>query len=494
MSLRIATRFGLLIAATAAVVFVGTRAPWRADAQTTAQPRVLLLGSRLVQKSGDSARAGRSVAFSMLAVRSGVATGVAVYVRTANRAKRVTVAIYTSARGRPSRLLTSGSARRFRTGTWVRIGVKTTGLRAGHRYWLALLGTGGRLAYRDRTGSGCAGRETVNADLKRFPSAWSHGRRHASCAPSAFVTGRPAGSGGSGAGGGTGGSGRNGGNGGNGGTTTTTTTTPSSPPPTHTNCFAKPSGCGYPDPSNTGVPAGVSLTPSGSIVARSGQTISGKDVTGSIEVVGDNVTIKNTRVTNQGDSSNAIRVDSGVTGTLIEDSTLAGQATSNAIQYAVANSGSGTRGLRLQMYNCSECWSGVGTLQDSYAISDGVITGAHYEAVYLPGGTSSPTDLEHNTLLNPHDQTAGIFGDDHAWGPMHNVTINNNLVAAGGDNGAIVTGCDGDGNTNITVTNNRVSFAYNAAMPRGSSNTAATNWANNYRDDNLKTLSDTSAC
>jgi hypothetical protein len=146
------------------------------------------------------------------------------------------------------------------------------------------------------------------------------------------------------------------------------------------------------------------------------------------------------------------------------------------------------------MYNCTECWSGVGTVKDSYAISNGVINGAHYEAVYLPGGTSAPTDLEHNTFLNPHNQTAGIFGDDHAWGPMHNITINNNHVAAGGDNGAIVTGCNGDGNTNITVTNNRLSYMYDSSMFQGSSNLQSTTWSNNYRDDSLAAVSARSVC
>jgi hypothetical protein len=228
------------------------------------------------------------------------------------------------------------------------------------------------------------------------------------------------------------------------------------------------------------------LAPSGSIVAHSGQTISGLDVSGSIEVSGNNVTIKNTRVTAVGDEASAIHVDGGVTGTTIQDATLRGRAATSAIQYGVSNSGDETRAVRLQMYNCSECWAGNGTLQDSYGISDGVIAGAHYEAVYVPGGTTRPTVLEHNTLLNPHDQTAGIFGDDHAWGPIHNLTIDNNLVAAGGDNGGIATGCKGDGNTNVNITNNRLSFAYDPTMPTGGYGGGS--WSGNYRDDTLASL------
>jgi len=217
-------------------------------------------------------------------------------------------------------------------------------------------------------------------------------------------------------------------------------------------------------------------------------------VIGGIEVSANNVTIKDTRVTNSGDTSSAIHVDAGVTGTLIEDSTLSGQSSSNAIQYAVTNGGSRTTGLRLQMYNCTECWNGQGTLQDSYAISDGVISGAHYEAVYVGGGTTEPTDIEHDTLLNPNNQTAAFFGDDHAWGPMHNVTIDNNLVASGGD--GIDTGCNGDGNTNIKITNNRLSYTYNSHMPPGGENTdpSVTTWSGNYRDDTLATIGEVAGC
>lgn len=230
------------------------------------------------------------------------------------------------------------------------------------------------------------------------------------------------------------------------------------------------------------------------MVSTPGATISGISLTGGdIEVTANNVTIKNVSVTNGGQDSSDIHIDSGVTGTTIQDSTLSG--TGSGIAYAVSNGGgSPNTGTGLYMTNCGECWNGNGTLQDSYALVSANISGAHYEAVYVPGGTTTPTVLEHDTLLNPHDQTAGIFGDDHAWGPMHNVTIDSNLVADGGDNGAIVTGCNGDGNTGMVVTNNRLSYTYAASMSVGSSNVPATTWKNNVRDDTLKVVNATSVC
>jgi hypothetical protein len=464
-----------------------------ASVSANAARAVMLLGDRRVERSVKAQPSGRSQAFAFKALRSGSTTSISLYVASATHAHRVSVAIYGSAHGRPAGLMAGGSTRHVARDGWIRVGVRAKHLRRGSRYWIAVLGSAGRLAFRGAPGPGCSSRESADGRMSHLPSRWRSGRRRSTCRISAFVAGqastasspptKPPGS-----------------------PTPPTSpapppppappTPPTSPAPTGTNCVGHPSaaGCGYPDQSNTGVPAGMALTPSGNISAGAGATITQKDVNGTIEVTGNGVTIKDVRVTNSGDSSSAIHVDGGVTGTTIEDSTLRGAATSNAIQYAVTNGGNGTKGLRLQMYNCTECWSGNGTLQDSYAISNGVIAGAHYEAVYIPGGSSEPTTIEHDTLLNPNQQTAGIFGDDHAYGPMHNVTIDNNLVADGGDNGALVTGCDGDGNTNMVITNNRLSYTYAASMSQGSSNTQTTTWSNNYRDDTLKAIRVTSSC
>src|SRR5262245_6930841 len=55
---------------------------------------------------------------------------------------------------------------------------------------------------------------------------------------------------------------------------------------------------GFPDATTTGVPSGVVLTPSGSIVVtKAGTVLSGLDITGSIDVEAPNVTIQNCRIT-----------------------------------------------------------------------------------------------------------------------------------------------------------------------------------------------------
>ena len=79
-----------------------------------------------------------------------------------------------------------------------------------------------------------------------------------------------------------------------------------------------------PGPSNTGVPAGTVLTPSGSIkVTTDDAVIENLDVTGSITVLADNVTIRNVRLTS--DDYYPIRYfDNNNVGLLVEDSEIIG--------------------------------------------------------------------------------------------------------------------------------------------------------------------------
>jgi hypothetical protein len=70
-----------------------------------------------------------------------------------------------------------------------------------------------------------------------------------------------------------------------------------------------------------GVPEGTELTPSGSVrVTEDGAVIDALDVRGSIYVVADDVTVRRTRVATGG--YHAIRLASGHTGLVVEDSTL----------------------------------------------------------------------------------------------------------------------------------------------------------------------------
>jgi hypothetical protein len=485
----------LAVAAVAALPGAqGVAAGVRAQA---AARSVTMLGSRSLARSVAHQPAGRAEAFSYTAKSSGKAASIGLYVESRARNARLHVAIYSNFHNRPGVRLATGSRLRPRPHAWDAISIRATRVFAGRHYWLVVLPSRGTVALRYRRARGCTGADHHRVKLADFPRRWGSRAAAAGCQVSAYVSG-PGSTGGS--------------NppapGSPGSPTPPSPPTPPAPPsppapPQTKGCFAKPSACGYPDQTNTGAPAGTAVTAkNGNQTISAPGTYSGWNVNnGSVTVTASNVTIKDFVVTNSGDTSNAILVQSGATNVVIEDSTLSGAASNNAIQYAVQNVSDGAvTGLRVNMFNCTECWAGSGTLQDSYGISNGVIAGSHYEDIYFGGG--STLTVTHDTLYNPQDQTAAIFTKTDP-ADINAVTISNNLVAGGGY--TMYGGLGGNGNVNgpVTVTGNRFARSHSAAadssgyFPNGGSYAAVadfkssvTKWSGNYWDDNLSAVAE----
>lgn len=268
--------------------------------------------------------------------------------------------------------------------------------------------------------------------------------------------------------------------------------------------FAALDACGYPSPNTTGVPAGRHLRPVGSINCTN-TTVDAVSTSGPV-TIGSGCTITNSRITG------AIVVHNGVTNVNLSHDEISGPYAGTPLSPTCTydpNSGAGgatsavtgegvASALTLDhdyLHCAAEPFNGNGVVTNSYLIADecwgpcgASKTTTHNEAVYIAGGGGGGSMLQHNTLLNPWPQTAGIFGDDHSWGPIRNLTINDNLVAAGGDNGAIAVGCKGDGNSNVKITDNRLSFVYDKSMASGGYGSGGA-WSGNFRDDTGATLS-----
>jgi hypothetical protein len=267
--------------------------------------------------------------------------------------------------------------------------------------------------------------------------------------------------------------------------------------------FAALDTCGYPSPNTTGVPVGTRLRPVSSINCTN-TTVDAVSTSGPV-TIGSGCTITNSRIIG------AVVVRDGVTGVKLTNDEISGPYTGTPLSPTCTydpKSGDGgatsavtgegvASALTLDhdyLHCAAEPFNGNGIVTNSYLIADECWgpcgnnkTTTHNEAIYIAGGGSGGTDIEHNTILNPWPQTAGIFGDDHSWGPIQNLTINDNLVAAGGDNGAITVGCKGDHNSNVNITNNRLSFIYDRSMPTGGYGGGS--WSGNVRDDTGATVS-----
>lgn len=258
-------------------------------------------------------------------------------------------------------------------------------------------------------------------------------------------------------------------------TTTSTTAAPPPPPPTGSGCFQSPGACGFPDPAfgNVGVPAGTTLTPSGSITVKTaGTVIDAMDVTGQITIQASNVTVENTRVSvvdgsgflqGNGPASSDVVIGLGaggaaVTGTRLVDDTLT-NAPGTTVQHAVYDgvpggaspTGTVADGIYVRSQSngstakttCNQTgngnvatntggvdslWWGPGTIKNSYDVAGLFIACDHIENVYQFAG--DPLDIEHSVLLNPVPQTANVFSDGK--GGAADLTINGSLLAGGG--------------------------------------------------------------
>jgi hypothetical protein len=106
------------------------------------------------------------------------------------------------------------------------------------------------------------------------------------------------------------------------------------------------------------------------------------------------------------------------------------------------------------------------TLVDSYVHDLQGSSSSHYDAVTADGYRG--WRIEHNTILNPHPQTAAVWIGDARYGPSSGV-LRNNLLAGGG-----YTIYAGPGAApGLTVTGNVFSQRY---YPRCGSFGAITGW------------------
>ena len=235
-------------------------------------------------------------------------------------------------------------------------------------------------------------------------------------------------------------------------------------PVRQTNCFAAPHTCGFPDASNTGVPKGMALKPSGSIeVKEDGAVISGLEVNGTIEVDADDVTIENTKVTLGGSGCGSqttcgnydLHIEDGSTGTVIRDSEFLA-APGTTCEHSVRNSaGSDMKLIRVYMKGCDSNIYGGGIVKDSYGLAQIAIADDHVENVYFD---DSRFIAIHDTLLNPVGQTAVIFGDSNGGEETsdcrNRITVRSSLLAGGGYSLYPCAHAEGPGTSKLTVEGN----------------------------------------
>jgi hypothetical protein len=242
----------------------------------------------------------------------------------------------------------------------------------------------------------------------------------------------------------------------------------------------------WPDASNTGVPAGTNLTPSGSItITTAGAVVSGLDINGTVNINANNVTFERSRV--RSGSFTAVRIQSGRTGVIIQDVEVNGVGTGNEGDNGIAGEGATIR--RVNVYNVEngitpQSSNSPMLIEDSY-IHDLKASGApHYDGIQIDGGLSNIT-IRHNTVSNPHGQTAALMIDNY-FGTISNITVDNNRLLGGGYTVYSDGQFSGGSITGVRLTNNRLgrgAFGYASIV----NNTPT--WSGNVDDTTGQTVS-----
>jgi hypothetical protein len=265
-------------------------------------------------------------------------------------------------------------------------------------------------------------------------------------------------------------------------------TTPAPPPrprpPARTSaCFANPGACGYPDPNagNVGVPAGTTLTTAGSItVTTPGTVIDGRDITGTVTVSADNVTIRNSRITVDGAGcgpsdacGNAAIYLSGPYTVHVFDVELSAAAPTT-VEHGIRNAAGGTLDLdRVYQHGAIDalCFCGNATVKNSYSKVTLSIAGDHLENIYTDDATLVAT---HNTFLNDQPQTANIFantGNGSGGACKNHLTISDNLLAGGGFAIYACGHASSAGSSTVRITGNRIARCGHGAEVQGGGGT-----------------------
>jgi hypothetical protein len=132
-----------------------------------------LLGSTAYNSNSDYNPGGTAEAFQFTAGASGTAKHLWLYVEPTNAATTLHLGLYTNASNHPQTLLTSASA--TPTTGWNDLTVASASVTSGTKYWIAVLGTGGTMRFRDGSSSSGRAEGSAQTTLTQLPATWSTG-------------------------------------------------------------------------------------------------------------------------------------------------------------------------------------------------------------------------------------------------------------------------------------------------------------------------------
>jgi hypothetical protein len=137
----------------------------------------------------DHVASGQAEAFSFYGA-AGTAQSISVYVDSSNSATKLIAGIYQANPGLDGApLIASGSNSSPVDGAWNTIMISSTAVSSSNVYWIAIMGTGGDLYYRDKSPGTCVAFNSSETGLGALPSDFSVGVPRANCSASLYASG-----------------------------------------------------------------------------------------------------------------------------------------------------------------------------------------------------------------------------------------------------------------------------------------------------------------
>ena len=97
-------------------------------------------------------------------------------------------------------------------------------------------------------------------------------------------------------------------------------------------------------------------------------------------------------------------------------------------------------------------------IQDNYIHDLKATQAPHYDGIQLDGGVSNVI-IRHNTVINDYGQTSAVMIDNY-FGPISNITVDNNLLVGGGYTIYVDGQFNGGSITGVSITNNHMGQGY----------------------------------
>ena len=158
----------------------------RSSGGNTSAGRILLGGRQIGPVVGQSP-AGTPYAFSLRGRTTGRISSVDLFVAARTRARKLAVALYSATGCQAGFRLAVGSLSRPKSGAWNTVVVHPTTIQGGKLYWLAVLGSGGPIRFREPRGTGCPSPSSGQRNLPSPPRFWTAGAPSNRCPISAYA-------------------------------------------------------------------------------------------------------------------------------------------------------------------------------------------------------------------------------------------------------------------------------------------------------------------